>query len=154
MWTRWNTHTTVAADPDDVIEVLTSVDAIHEWSPVDFELDDLTERHLHGGCHARVVGKLAGFGVGFDVEVLEANAERLALMARGPVELDVQYRVERAELGSSVEAEVSVRSAGGTGGRLVARAVNTLLAAGVLDRALARIGAEAESASADLAIAA
>jgi hypothetical protein len=153
MWTKWNTHTTAAADPDDVIDVLTCVDAIHEWSPVDFELDDLAERRLHGGTHARVVGRLAGFGVGFDVEVLEANRGRLALMARGPVELDVQYSVERAELGSSVQAQVSVRSAGGTSGRLVARAVNTLLAAGVLDRALSRICSEAES-SADLALAA
>ena len=154
MWTRWNTHTTIAADPADVIDALTCVDAIHGWSPVDFNLGDLAAQRLHGGTHARVVGKLAGFGVGFDVEVLEANCERLALLARGPVELDVEYRVERAEAGSSVEAAVSVRSAGGTGGRLVARAVNTLLAAGVLDRALARIGAEAEAASAELALAA
>src|SRR3954453_7350071 len=85
MWTRWNTHTTVQADPDDVIHVLTCVDAIHEWSPVDFDLDDLAERRLHGGTQARVVGKLAGFGVGFDVEVLEANRQRLELLARGPV---------------------------------------------------------------------
>ena len=157
MWTRWNTHRTVAADPMDVIEALTSVDAIHGWSPVDFELDDLDEHRLHSGTHARVVGRLAGFGVGFDVEVLEANCGRLALMARGPVELDVEYRVERAEAGSSVEAEVAVRSSGGTSGRLVARAVNTLLAAGVLDRALARIGAEAEAPAdmpAELALAA
>jgi hypothetical protein len=153
MWTRWNTHTTVGADPAEVIDVLTCVDAIHGWSPVDFELDDLSERRLHSGCHARVVGRLAGFGVGFDVEVLEANRRRLSLLAHGPVELDVKYRVERAELGSSVEAEVSVRSAGGTRGRLVARAVNALLAAGVLDRALARIGAEAESSN-ELALAA
>ena len=154
MWTRWNTHTIIAADPADVVDVLTCVDAIHGWSPVDFKLDDMDEHRLHGGTHARVVGRLAGFGVGFDVEVLEANRERLALLARGPVELDVQYLVERAEAGSSVQAEVSVRSAGGPGGRLVASAVNTLLAAGVLDRALARIGAEAESASAELALAA
>src|SRR4051794_13387067 len=78
MWTKWNTHTTVEADPDAVIDTLTYVDAIHEWSPVDFELDDLSERRLHGGTHARVVGRLAGFGVGFDVEVLEANSERLS----------------------------------------------------------------------------
>ena len=140
MWTRWNTHTTIAADPADVIDALTCVDAIHGWSPVDFNLDDLAAQRLHGGTHARVVGKLAGFGVGFDVEVLEANCERLALLARGPVELDFSvWEVWGCLL---------------TGGRLVARAVNTLLAAGVLDRALARIGAEAESASAELALAA
>jgi hypothetical protein len=153
MWTRWNTHTTVAADPAAVIDVLTSVDAIRDWSPVDFDLDALTGHRLHSGCHARVVGKLAGFGVGFDVEVLEAGEERLALTARGPVDLDVEYRVWRAESGSSVVAEVSVRSAGGARGGLVARAVNTLLAAGALDRALARIGAEAEP-PAELALAA
>jgi hypothetical protein len=154
MWTRWNTHTTVEADPAEVIDVLTCVDAIHGWSPVDFKLDELGANRLHSGTHARVVGKLAGFGVGFDVEVLEVNCRRLALMARGPVELDVEYRVEPADTGTSVEAEVSVRSAGGTGGRLVARAVNTLLAAGVLDRALARICAEAEVFSAEPALAA
>src|SRR2546423_9112134 len=55
---------------------------------------------------------------------------RSELLARGPVELDVRYCVESAEPGSSVQAEVSVRSAGGTAGRIVARAVNTLLAAG------------------------
>jgi hypothetical protein len=153
MWTRWKTHTIVSADPADVIDALTCVEAINGWSPVDFELDDCAEYRLRSGTHARVVGRLAGFGVGFDVEVLEANRERLALVARGPVELDVQYRVERADLGSSVQAEVSVKSAGGTSGRLAARAVNTLFAAGVLDRALSRIGAEAE-ASGELALAA
>ena len=153
MWTRWNTHRKVSADPADVIDVLTCVDAIQCWSPVDFELDDLDERRLYSGTRARVVGCLAGFGVGFDVEVLEASCDRLALVARGPVELDVQYQVESADAGASVEAEVSVRSTGGIGGRLVARAVNTLLAAGVLDRALSRIGAEAESAD-ELALAA
>jgi hypothetical protein len=153
MWTRWNTHTNVSADPADVIDVLTCVDAIHGWSPVDFDLDDCSERRLHSGTHARVVGRLAGFGVGFDVEVLEASCERLALVASGPVHLDVQYHVERADFGTWVDAEVSVKSAGGTGGRLVARAVNTLLAAGALDRALSRICAEAE-ASAELAVAA
>jgi hypothetical protein len=153
MWTRWNTHTTVAADPAAVIDVLTSIDAIREWSPVQFDLDSLAGHRLHSGCHARVVGRLAGFGVGFDVEVEEASRDRLALIARGPVELDVEYRVGRARAGSSVEAEVSVRSAGGTRGGLVARAVNALLAAGALDRALARICAEAE-APAELALAA
>ena len=153
MWTRWNTHTLVEADPADVIDALTCVDAIRGWSPVSFQLDDLDEHRLHSGTHARVVGRLAGFGVGFDVRVLEASCERLALTAHGPVELDVQYLVNPSDSGTSVEAEVGVRSSGGTCGRLVARAVNTLLAAGALDRAVARVGAEAE-ASADLAIAA
>jgi len=153
MWTRWNTHTTVAADPDAVIDVLTYIDAIRGWSPVEFDLDDLAGHRLHTGCRARVVGRLAGFGVGFDVEVEEASHDRLALIARGPVELDVEYRVGRAKAGSSVEAEVSVRSTGGTRGGLVARAVNALLAAGALDRALTRICAEAE-APAELALAA
>jgi hypothetical protein len=153
MWTRWNTHTIVAAEPSDVIDVLTCVEMIQGWSPVDFELDDLAERRLNTGTHARVIGRLAGFGVAFDVQVLEATHERLALLANGPVELDVDYRVEPTDLGTSVQAEVSVKSAGGTTGRLIARAVNTLLAAGCLDRALSRIGSEAE-AVADLAVAA
>ena len=143
----------VQADPADVIDVLTYVDSIRSWSPVDFELDDIDVDRLHGGTHARVVGRMAGFGVGFDVEVHEASHDRLALMARGPVELDVEYRVERADIGSSIEAAVSVRSAGGAAGKIVSRAVNTLLAAGALDRALARICSEAE-ASGELALAA
>jgi hypothetical protein len=153
MWTRWNTHMAVQADPADVLAVLTYVDAIRDWSPVDFELDDMDVDRLHGGAHARVVGRVAGFGVGFDVEVHEVTDARLALMARGPVELDVEYRVEPADTGASVEAAVSVRSAGGAAGTIVSRAVNTLLAAGALDRALARICSEAE-ASDELALAA
>src|SRR5919202_1181628 len=100
MWTRWNTHTVVSAEPAEVIEVLTCVDAIRDWSPVTFDLDDCESHRLHTGTHDRVV----------------------------PL-----------EDGASVEAAVSVRSRGGTGGRIVARAVNALLAAGALDRALARI---------------
>lgn len=143
----------VQADPANVLDVLTYVDAIRCWSPVDFELDDMDVDRLHGGTHARVVGRVAGFGVGFDVEVHEVSHDRLSLMARGPVELDVEYRVEPADPGASVEAAVSVRSAGGAAGKIVSRAVNTLLAAGALDRALARIRSEAE-ASDELALAA
>jgi hypothetical protein len=37
----------------------------------------------------RVAGRLAGREIGFSLEVLEAGADRLALRARGPIDIDV-----------------------------------------------------------------
>ena len=58
-----------------MIDALTCLDAIHGWSPVDFKLDDLDAQRLHGGTHARVVGKLAGFGVSRIMEVTTKRIE-------------------------------------------------------------------------------
>jgi uncharacterized protein YndB with AHSA1/START domain len=150
----WNSSRTVAAPPAEILHVLTHEDAIRRWSPVDFELLDHRSSRLHAGDVARVEGRVAGMGVGFDVEVTAADSESLALIASGPVDIDVRYEIERAGDGSAVEATVDVRGGRGMTGRVVATTVRALLAAGALDGALGRIAEAVEHDSAPQAQAA
>jgi hypothetical protein len=75
----WTTQTTVTGLPDEVLALLTEPDAIARWTPVPFELLELDTDHLVSGTRARVRGRLAGRSLEFDVEVLAADDERLAL---------------------------------------------------------------------------
>jgi uncharacterized protein YndB with AHSA1/START domain len=139
----WTATTTVAAHPEAVLDVLTDPDAAARWAPVPFDVDDLDGRRLLAGSHARVSGRLAGRRVGFDVLVHEADERRLALTADGPVAMDVAYDLQPTVGGSQVCASVSVRSAGGLLGRLLAEATGALLTAGALDTAVSRLAREA-----------
>ncbi|HEX3318853.1 MAG TPA: SRPBCC family protein [Solirubrobacteraceae bacterium] len=130
----WITQTTVDGAPDEVLAVLTDPEACTRWSPIAFEVDDLDGR-LAGGTHTRVAGRLAGREIGFNLEVLEAGEDRFALKARGPIEIDVDYRVRPLDDRSHVEARVEVRPRGGLAGRLLSRATDALLAGGMLDHA-------------------
>ena len=87
----WTTQTTVTGLPDEVLAMLTEPDAIARWTPVPFELIDLDTDRLVAGSRARVRGRLAGRTLEFDVEVLAADDERLALRATGPISIDVEY---------------------------------------------------------------
>jgi hypothetical protein len=94
--------------------------------------------------------------VSFEVDVAEADDGRLALTATGPITLDVDYRVLAVGECSELQASVTV-SGNGLRGRLLARATETLLAAGALSTAVGRIGeqlARTGSRSGRLAIAA
>jgi hypothetical protein len=145
----WNTCRTVAAAPSEILHVLTHEDAIRRWSPVDFELNGHAGGRLRSGDHARVQGRVAGIGVGFDVEVTKAEGATLELFASGPIDIEVRYGIARCSAGSRVEAVVDVRGGRGMSGRVVATTVRALLAAGALDSALVRIAAEVEPATAD-----
>jgi hypothetical protein len=79
----------------------------------------------------------------FDVEIREADHERLSLVARGPVSIEAEYLVRPARGGSDVAASVSV-CGGGLLGRVMARAVEALLAAGALRASVAGIGRQLE----------
>jgi hypothetical protein len=92
----WTTQTTVTRLPDEVLALLTEPDAIERWTPVPFELIDLNTDRLVAGSRARVRGRLAGRTLEFDVEVLAANDERLALVATGPISIDVEYALRPA----------------------------------------------------------
>jgi hypothetical protein len=138
----WTATTTVDAPPEAVLDVLTDPGACARWAPIDFDVDDLTERRLVAGSRPRVRGRLAGVEVGFDVEVLEADERRLALRAAGPVALDVEYDLHAAEGGSEVVASVGVRPGRGFRGRILAEATSALLSAGALNQALSRIAGE------------
>ena len=142
---HWSATTTTKATPEQLLEVLTHPEEIRRWSPVDFDVDDLDTSRLAPGTRARVTGRLAGVRVGFDVEVHAADQDLLELSADGPVGLDVRYELAPADTGSELHASVSLRSAGGITGRLVANATAALLAAGALEGAAGRIAQAAET---------
>jgi len=139
----WTATTTVDAGPEAVLDVLTDPDAVARWAPLPFEVDDLDTPRLVTGSRARVSGRLAGRRVGFDVEIHEAEPQRLLLAAHGPVGLDVAYDLSATEDGSEVHASISVRRGKGITGRLIAEATAALLSAGALTHAVSRLAAEA-----------
>lgn len=139
----WTATATADAQPQAVLNVLTDPDSVARWAPVPFDVD--STRRLAAGTRTTVSGRLAGQRIGFDVEVHEADESGLALSARGPVGLDVDYRLEPAPTGSNVRASISVRPGGGLRGRLLAEATGALLAAGALQAALLRLVREAQA---------
>jgi hypothetical protein len=140
----WRSGITIQAAPELVLETLTEVCACRSWSPVGFTVDGLDGPRLHPGATPRVSGNLGGRRVHFQVEVLQADVERLRLCALGPVEMLVDYVVHAASSGSSVQAAVSVRAGPGWIGTLSERLTCLLLTGGALDDALVRMGREAE----------
>jgi Polyketide cyclase / dehydrase and lipid transport len=142
---QWTATARANATPDQVLEVLTHPDEIRRWSPVDFDSDELDGRRLAAGTRGRVVGRLAGVSVGFDVEVHTVDDARLELSAEGPVGLDVRYDLKGDDSGAQLNASVSMRRSDGLTGRLVANATAALLSAGALEGAAGRIARVAES---------
>ena len=145
----WTTSKTFTAAPAEILHVLTHEDAIRRWSPVDFELTGHAGGRLRTGDQARVEGRVAGIGVGFDVEVTQAEGATLELFASGPIDIDVHYGISGSAQGAEVEASVDVRGGRGMTGRVVATTVRALLAAGALESALGRIAAQVEPVSAN-----
>jgi hypothetical protein len=141
----WTTQTTVTGLPEEVLATLTEPEAIAHWTPVPFELIHLDSDRLVTGSRARVRGRLAGRTLDFDVEVLAAEDERLALLATGPISIDVEYALRPTAGGSELRASVSVHGSG-LMGRVLARATDALLAAGALDVAVSRIGRQLKPA--------
>ena len=139
----WTATTTVDARPEAVLDVLTDPDACARWAPLPFEITELRDPRLKAGSRAKVTGRLAGREVGFTVDVHEADEERLALTADGPVALDVRYELAPFEGGSEVRAAVSLRPGRGLTGRVLASATSALLTAGALNQAVSRIAREA-----------
>jgi Polyketide cyclase / dehydrase and lipid transport len=135
----WTVTATAPARPAAVLDVLTDPDACARWAPLPFEVDELATRRLAAGSRARVSGRLAGRRVGFDVEVHEADERGLALSARGPVGMDVDYRLSPVRAGSELRASISLRPARGIAGRLLVEATGALLSAGALEHAVSRI---------------
>jgi hypothetical protein len=137
----WTTETWVAGAPAQVLELLTQPDAIARWAPIPFEVLDLDSERLVAGTRARVSGALAGRRLEFEVQIREADEERLSLVAHGPVSIGADYDLAPADGGSDVRAAVSV-SGRGLLGRALAGAFDAVLAAGALRACVARIGRE------------
>jgi hypothetical protein len=136
----WSTSATVEGHPEAVLDVLTDPDACERWSPVAFDVAGA--QRLATGSRARVGGSIVGRRVEFDVEILQADERRLALRAQGPIEIEARYDARPCGVATCLDAQVSVRSAGGLVGRLMAGAADGLLAAGALDAAVRRIADE------------
>jgi hypothetical protein len=145
--TTWRAQTTVSAPPGTVLEVLTHPAALARWSPVGFEIEELNGTRLRSGTRARVAGCLAGRRVKFDVDVMQADPQRLLLHARGPVGMDVEYTIAPVPRGSAVDAAITVRGQRGMTKAIIARALHLLLAVGGLEVALARLVREVEQRS-------
>jgi Polyketide cyclase / dehydrase and lipid transport len=141
----WQSNATVPGSPADVLTLLTDPDAIARWAPVPFEVLALDSPRLESGSQARVAGRLAGRSVEFDVDVRDASDERLELTAKGPISLNVLYELQPAATGSEIDASVSVQG-NGLFGRLLAKATETLLAAGALRLSLERLARELQPA--------
>lgn len=139
----WTATTVVDARPEEILAILTDPRAAARWSPVPFEVEDLEGDRLAPGEHARLTGSLAGVRVGFDLEVHEAEGERLSLSAHGPIGMDVLYELSPEGDGAEVHASVTVHPGRGISGRVLAKATGALLSAGALRTAVARIAGEA-----------
>jgi hypothetical protein len=141
----WTSETWLAGPPEEVLDLLTEPDAIARWAPIDFEVVDHQGERLRTGTRARVCGVLAGRRLELDVDVLDAEDGRLALVANGPISIDVEYVVRPSDRGSQLHASISVAGRG-LMGRVLAQATGVVLAAGALDVAVGRIGRELEPA--------
>lgn len=141
----WQHNATVPGSPADVLELLTEPSAIARWAPIPFEVVALDGTRLQSGSRARVAGRLAGRSVEFDVDVRRASDERLELVAEGPISIDVQYTLRPAGAESEIEACVAVEGQGFFG-RVLAKATETLLAAGALRMSIDRLANELQPA--------
>jgi hypothetical protein len=142
--TTWRSQIDVRAEPQQVLETLTDVEACEAWSPVGFDVDGLESRHLRTGTKLAVSGAVVGRRVRFCVEIIRADSERLVLRAAGPVDIVADYLVRPGADGSRVHAEISVRRGTGGAAHLASRATSLLLRGGALKQTLARIAREAE----------
>ena len=142
----WTERKILSGTPAEILDLLTQPEAIARWSPVPFEVVELAEGRLVAGSRARVRGHLAGRSVEFAVEVLEADERRLALIADGPISLDVDYLLSPRHEGSELQASVSVRGRGLVG-RVIAAATTALLAGGALASSIGRLERQLEPAA-------
>ncbi|MGH2841465.1 MAG: SRPBCC family protein [Solirubrobacteraceae bacterium] len=138
----WTASRFVSANPPEVLRSLTDPELIGTWAPIDFEVDGLRGRRLRAGSQAWVNGSLAGVAAEFEIEVLRADEHGLTLSARGPVGLDVDYRIAPADTGVMVQAEITLQRERGLSGRVLRAATGALLSGGALDRALRRLAGE------------
>ena len=137
----WTASIDLGSDPDEVLCALTDPAVIAQSAPVSFEVDGLAGTRLRAGGRERVRGSIAGIRTTFEVEVRVADRERLELVARGPVSLDVTYWFDEHEAGVRVDAQVGIRRQRGLTAQVLRAAVGALLSAGALGSALRRLEA-------------
>jgi hypothetical protein len=132
----WTASTEIRSDLDEVLAAVTRTESIACWAPVDFEVEGLAGGRLRAGSRERVSGSIAGIGATFEVEVTRADRERLQLVARGPVSLDVDYGFSERDQGVTVDAKVAILPQRGLKAQVLRAATAALLNAGALRTAL------------------
>jgi hypothetical protein len=137
----WTARSALRGEPERVIDLLTDPEAAELWSPLDVAVEEIDGDRLRAGGRAVLSGRMAGRWVEFELDVFEADDGRLSLQANGPVTMDVDYEVVDCE----IVARVRVHGGRGIAGRLLSSAVDGVLAAGTLQRAVDAIAREAES---------
>jgi uncharacterized protein YndB with AHSA1/START domain len=135
----WTATTLVGAARAEVLDALTDPSLIAEWAPVAFELEHLDGRRLRSGSQARISGQVAGIKGSFQVDVIRADEECLELRARGPVDMEVAYRLADHAGGTAVEASIALPRRRGVAAQLVRAATAAMLNEGALNRALAQL---------------
>lgn len=141
----WTARRSMCADPYDVLHALTDPGAIAEWAPVSFKVDGLAGGRLQAGDRERVSGSIAGIGTRFEIEVRQADVERLELVARGPITFEVSYEFRQRDDDLLVEAAVGVRRQRGLAAQILRTAVVALLNGGALGVALHRLDSAVSS---------
>jgi hypothetical protein len=135
----------VRAEKAEIMKLLTDPEACARWSPIPFELEQDDVERLVAGSSIFVSGSLLGRSIGFEIDVREAGGNHVDLTATGPFSMDVEYELADAGPDTELTARVAVRSGRGLLGRLLPGATETLLAGGMLQRAVERIAAEASA---------
>jgi hypothetical protein len=135
----WTASAEVRGDLDEVLGALTEADSIARWAPVTFEVDGLAGGRLRTGCRERVSGSIAGIGATFEVEVTQADRQRLELTAHGPVSLHIVYSMTQHDDVVAVDAQVAVQRQRGLTAQVLRAAVRAVLNAGALRTALRRL---------------
>jgi hypothetical protein len=135
---------TVTAEPARVLQVLTDPAACGRWAPIEFTTDQPPGERLQAGTRTRLLGRIAGRNVAFEIHVVAADERGLSLRATGPVRFEVDYRLTPAARRTRIEAQITLAQTGGITGALIARATNAMLGAGALRFALRTVAAEAE----------
>ena len=118
----WHARTTVRATPEHVIDTLTDPDACARWSPIPFSVDTGDSARLRPGTTTRVSGRLLGAHARFHLHTLAADAGRLHLHARGPIDILVDYTLKPIPAGCALDALISIHPRTSRLGRLLARA--------------------------------
>jgi hypothetical protein len=132
------------ADVDTVLDVGLTVEDMIDWFPLPIEaVEAPPDGRLVVGDLCRAGNTLAGRRIETTIEVLQADRERYALSATGPLDFTVVAELTPSPSGCRIDARIEARSSGGVKGRVLEAACRPLLGPGIR-HALQRIADLAE----------
>lgn len=135
----------ICAPLADVRHVLTSLDEIHAWFPLSFEVNGREPKRLRRGRELPARGRLAGRDVQVAICMLKDSAECVHVQLRGPLTLDMETHLRAQGPTCMVRVQASCSPGSGISGRLLGAAASALLHGGGLGRAVEHVRRQAES---------